>query len=108
MRAFGTRTMNDVHILATPEGARGKFYGLPVPDLALGIIAGENKPDGVSLSVVAPCYNEAPGLCEFHRRASAACSNVATEYEIVLVNDGSRDDTWSVMSRLAASDPHVL
>jgi polyisoprenyl-phosphate glycosyltransferase len=81
---------------------------LSMPDLRLGAIAGREKPYGLSLSVVAPCYNEARGLAEFHRRVSSACGNVVAEYEIVLVNDGSLDNTWSVMNQLAAADPHVV
>ena len=69
----------------------------PMPELRLGAIAGGEKPCGRSLSVVAPCYNEALGLAEFYRRVSSACGNVVAEYEIVLVNDGTRDNTWSVM-----------
>ena len=80
----------------------------PKPELRLGMIAGGEKPCELSLSVVAPCYNEALGLAEFHRRVSSACGNVVAEYEIVLVNDGSRDNTWSVMNQLAAADPHVV
>ena len=60
------------------------------------------------LSIVAPCHNEGPGLREFHRRASAAAIAVAGDsHEIVLVDDGSRDDTWDVIASLARSDPHV-
>src|SRR5262245_44699122 len=56
----------------------------------------------VELSVVAPCFNEADGLPEFYRRTAAACAGLHLEsYEIVLVNDGSRDATWSVMNELA-------
>jgi glycosyltransferase involved in cell wall biosynthesis len=65
--------------------------------------------DRLDLSAVAPCYNEALGLAEFHRRVSATCSKtVGSNHEIILVNDGSQDGTWSVMSELAASDAHVL
>jgi len=61
------------------------------------------------LSIVAPCYNEEACLPEFHRRASdAARATVGEDYEIVLVNDGSRDHTLAVMRALAASDPHVV
>ncbi|HXT77937.1 MAG TPA: glycosyltransferase family 2 protein [Acetobacteraceae bacterium] len=60
------------------------------------------------LSVVAPCFNEESCLPEFHRRTEAAARVVAgDDFEIVLVNDGSRDTTWDVMQRLADSDPHV-
>ncbi len=61
------------------------------------------------LSIVAPCYNEEACLPEFHRQASAAArAAVGGDYEIVLVNDGSRDRTLAVMRGLAAADPHVV
>ncbi|HVJ53263.1 MAG TPA: glycosyltransferase family 2 protein [Aliidongia sp.] len=60
------------------------------------------------LSLVAPCYNEAEGLPEFFRRAAAACRAAADEdYEIVLVNDGSEDESWAAMRALCAQDPHL-
>jgi glycosyltransferase involved in cell wall biosynthesis len=61
------------------------------------------------LSIVTPCYNEEACLPEFHREASdAAHAAVGGNYEIVLVNDGSRDRTLAVMRGLAVSDPHVI
>lgn len=70
--------------------------------------------DRIRVSIVAPCYNEAENLREFHRRASAAAvmalgdGHRASEYEIVLVDDGSRDATWEAISGLAAADPRVV
>src|SRR6202011_5861828 len=62
-----------------------------------------------ALSVVAPCYNEAAGLTELHRRVSAVCRRtVGDSYELVLINDGSSDGTLAVMAVLADSDPHVV
>ena len=62
-----------------------------------------------AVSVVAPSFNEEAGLPEFHRRAAAACRHVCGErYEIVLVDDGSRDGTWRVICGLAAFDPRVV
>ena len=61
------------------------------------------------VSVVAPCFNEEEGLREFHRRAAASCREAAGDsYEIVLVNDGSRDGTWSLIANLSREDPHVV
>lgn len=65
-----------------------------------------NRP---ALSVVVPCYNEALNLDLLHARVStAAQAAVGGDYEIVLVNDGSRDDSWGVMQRLAAADPRLV
>jgi polyisoprenyl-phosphate glycosyltransferase len=60
----------------------------------------------VQLSVVAPCFNEATGLREFHARVSAACAGFP-DHEIVLVDDGSKDATWPVICALTKKDPHV-
>jgi glycosyltransferase involved in cell wall biosynthesis len=61
------------------------------------------------LSVVAPCYNEEAGLQEFHRRMTAAAKDtVGTDYELILVNDGSSDRTWEIMRELAARDPQLV
>lgn len=62
-----------------------------------------------ALSAVAPCFNEALGLPEFYRQLTAACRAAAGEsYEIVLVNDGSKDGTRDLLRGLAAGDPHVV
>lgn len=63
---------------------------------------------GTPLSVVVPCYNEQAVLRALHARLSAVCRGIGTDYEIVLVNDGSRDDTWAEMADLAATDPHLV
>jgi glycosyltransferase involved in cell wall biosynthesis len=62
-----------------------------------------------AVSIVAPCYNEADCLGEFHRRAAAAAQmNCDEAYEIVLVDDGSRDNTWDLIAGIATADPHVV
>ncbi|MBB2688668.1 glycosyltransferase family 2 protein [Rhizobium sophoriradicis] len=61
------------------------------------------------LSIVAPCHNEEEGLREFCRRASAAAQSVAGDaFELILVDDGSSDGTWEIISELAAKVPQVL
>lgn len=61
------------------------------------------------LSIVAPCYNEEAGLEEFHRRMTAAANEtVGSDYELILVNDGSADRTWEIMLDLAKRDPQLV
>jgi polyisoprenyl-phosphate glycosyltransferase len=62
-----------------------------------------------ALSIVVPCFNEEGCLAELHDRlAGAARTAVGDDYELVLVNDGSRDGSWPIMQRLAAEDPRLL
>ncbi len=60
------------------------------------------------LSILVPCYRDQSNLAELHRRLKLVCEGLGSSYEIVLVDDGSPDDTWSEIERLAASDPRVV
>lgn len=63
----------------------------------------------MKLSIVATLYRSAPFVAEFHRRATdAAVAFAGADYEIVLVNDGSPDESLQIAAGLAKSDPHVL
>lgn len=63
----------------------------------------------MKLSIVVPCFNEEACLGVLHERlGAAAASAVGEDYEIVLVNDGSRDRSWPMMQRIAAEDPHAV
>jgi polyisoprenyl-phosphate glycosyltransferase len=57
--------------------------------------------------VVVPAFNEQDVLREFHRRTSGVLEGMQSPYEIVYVNDGSTDDTLSVMRSLREQDPNV-
>ncbi len=59
------------------------------------------------LSVVVPCYNEEEVLPEFHRRITAAMEGIGASYEVVYVNDGSRDGTMALMLAMQAADRRV-
>src|SRR5437764_2696469 len=59
-----------------------------------------------ALSIVVPCFNEEACLAALHERLTAAARKTAGEdYEIVLVNDGSRDGSWAKMQQLTTGDP---
>jgi len=63
----------------------------------------------MKLSIVVPCFNEEACLAELHQRLGAAARQaVGSGYELVLINDGSRDGSWAAMRRMAAEDPHVV
>ncbi|MCC6992460.1 MAG: glycosyltransferase family 2 protein, partial [Acidobacteria bacterium] len=59
------------------------------------------------LSVVATLYRSSATLAAFHARASAAVAALTADYEIVLVNDGSPDDSLAVARALLDRDPRV-
>jgi glycosyltransferase involved in cell wall biosynthesis len=63
----------------------------------------------VRLSIVVPCYNEQDSLRELHDRLTAvAQAAVGEQFELVFVNDGSSDDSWSMMCSFASRDEHVV
>jgi dolichol-phosphate mannosyltransferase len=63
----------------------------------------------MTLSIVVPCFNEEACLAELHQRLSeAARAAVGEDYELILVNDGSRDASWPMMQRMAADDTHLV
>lgn len=59
------------------------------------------------LSVVSPVYQAEGCIEELHRRLTAALGALGTTYEIVLVDDGSRDRSAMLVAGLAKSDPHT-
>lgn len=63
----------------------------------------------MELSIVIPCYNEEESIRELHRRVTGVSEAApVSSYEIILVNDGSRDQTPAIMRELAAQDPHLV
>ena len=59
------------------------------------------------LTVVVPAYNESEGLRDFHARLVAVFDGIDVEASVLYVDDGSRDDTWAIMSALREADPRV-
>ncbi|MFQ5576436.1 MAG: glycosyltransferase [Anaerolineae bacterium] len=63
---------------------------------------------GLAYSVVIPLYNDAATLPTLHRRVSAVMAGLGQSYEIVYVDDGSRDGTFAALSEVYRRDPgHV-
>nr|WP_294551769.1 glycosyltransferase family 2 protein [uncultured Rhodopila sp.] len=59
------------------------------------------------ISVVAPAHNEAENLAVFHDHLKRVMEDLGYPWELVLVNDGSRDATLQVMEYLRAIDPRI-
>lgn len=61
------------------------------------------------VSVVAPVYNEEKVVGEFYSRATSAMRRLPGEYdyELLFVDDGSRDDSLKILNSLQAADPRV-
>ncbi|HXV33328.1 MAG TPA: glycosyltransferase family 2 protein [Gaiellaceae bacterium] len=74
--------------------------------------AAEAAPRGLEepfpeVSLVVPVFNEEATLEEVCRRAIATLEERGRPFEVIVVDDGSRDGTWPVVERLAAADPRV-
>lgn len=70
-----------------------------------------DKPDADArpwLSVVLPCYNEGEVIAETHRRVTAVCRATGRSYELIVVNDGSTDNTWARLVELSKTDPQLV
>jgi len=64
--------------------------------------------DDPQISVVVPLFDEEENLPELYRRLTAALDDLNTTYEIILVNDGSRDRTPEMLTDFAHADEHVV
>jgi dolichol-phosphate mannosyltransferase len=60
--------------------------------------------DSPEISVVVPLYDEQEIVSELHRRLGLALESLGVPYEVVFVNDGSRDDTPRMIDELHAAD----
>lgn len=59
------------------------------------------------ISVIVPCYNEEKVIAQTHQRLTQVLAGLDADYEIVYVNDGSRDGTDGILRQLQAGDSHV-
>lgn len=61
----------------------------------------------MKLSIITTLYKSAAHFEDFHRRASEAARRVTDDYEIVIVDDGSPDNSLDIACGIAATDGHV-
>jgi glycosyltransferase involved in cell wall biosynthesis len=61
----------------------------------------------VDLSIVIPIRNEAASLPELHREFTETLAASGRSYEIIVVDDGSTDESFAILARLQEADPHL-
>lgn len=59
------------------------------------------------LSILVPVYNEEESLPVLYDKLKASLDTLNRSWELILVDDGSRDSSWSVLQRIAATDKRV-
>ena len=64
-------------------------------------------PDPVILSVVLPCYNEQESIGDAHAQLTNVLGALHLPYELIFVDDGSKDNTAHLLGELHARDPRV-
>ena len=67
----------------------------------------EKEGNRKNLAVIVPCYNEELVIAESYRRTREVLDQLSVPTEIIYVNDGSEDRTYTMLDEIAASDPHV-
>jgi glycosyltransferase involved in cell wall biosynthesis len=65
------------------------------------------RPSAPIFSIVVPAFDEAEVLPSFHARLARVMQAVGEPWELILVNDGSRDASLAIMQELGRRDPHV-
>ena len=61
----------------------------------------------MKLSLIVPCFNEQEALPLFYDEVTAVLNTMQCAYEILFVNDGSRDETLTILKGVAEKDEHV-
>jgi glycosyltransferase involved in cell wall biosynthesis len=62
----------------------------------------------MNLSIVIPIYNEEENVVELHQRLKSVLDKMENSYEIILVDDGSRDNTLSLLEDIQKNDNNVV
>lgn len=61
----------------------------------------------MKISVIIPAYNSSKTICELHERLLFVLIKICSEFEIIIVDDGSQDDTWTRIRDLSSKNSRV-
>ena len=67
----------------------------------------ENLEQTIKLSVVIPVYNEQDNITELYKRLKKTLSTITVDYELIFVNDGSKDNTLLFIMNLAKNNNRI-
>lgn len=62
----------------------------------------------MDLSLVVPIYNEAENIVALHQEITSAVANLGLDYEIIYVDDGSRDQSFALLKEIAQADAKAV
>ena len=62
----------------------------------------------MDISIIIPCYNEQDAVPIFYDEITSVLTNLSVSYELLFINDGSRDTTLDELKKLSEKDPHVV
>jgi len=61
----------------------------------------------IDISLIVPCFNEEATIPVFYEESSKICVSINKQFEIIFVDDGSRDNTLNILRDLANQDNHI-
>jgi len=66
-----------------------------------------SAPDSVRLSVIVPAFNEERNVPRMVEEITTACVRLAVPYEVIFIDDGSRDGTYAALREARLKDPRI-
>jgi len=61
----------------------------------------------IKLSIIVPVFNEEKNIPLLYTEISDACADLNRSYEVIFIDDGSRDGSWTALKTIQAKDPRV-
>jgi len=61
----------------------------------------------MNISIIVPIYNNALTINQLYEEISDVFDKLDKSFEIIFINDGSKDDSWKIISALQKKDPHI-
>ena len=93
---------------ALERASDGERHALTPANFAAMMGQAEPSTGRPELSVIIPVFNEEENLLTLHGRLTRALVNLGMEYEIVLVDDGSQDQSPDILRRMEAEDQRIV